>query len=87
MAGAKLPEINTMMDDFLNKADKVSFKKQELVDNLGQLKEAIKMFERLIELQKSVGDPNSPRAIQYHKLAQQIASINEGWRNAQAQLS
>lgn len=87
MAGAKLPEINTMMDDFLNKADKVSFKKQELVDNLGQLKEAIKMFERLIELQKSVGDPNSPRAIQYYKLAQQIASINEGWRNAQAQLS
>lgn len=87
MAGAKLPEINTMMDDFLNKADKVSFKKQELVDNLGQLKEAIKMFERLIELQKSVGDPNSPRAIQYYKLAQQIASINEGWRNTQAQLS
>ena len=76
-----------MMDDFLNKADKVSFKKQELMDNLGQLKEAIKMFERLIELQKSVGDPNSPRAIQYYKLAQQIASINEGWRNAQAQLS
>lgn len=87
MAGAKLPEINTMMDDFLNKADKVSFKRQELVDNLGQLKEAIKMFERLIELQESVGDPNSPRAIQYYKLAQQIASINEGWRNAQAQLS
>lgn len=87
MAGAKLPEINSMMDDFLNKADKVSFKKQDLMDNLGRLKEAIKMFERLIELQKSVGDPNSPRAIQYYKLAQQIASINEGWRNAQAQLS
>lgn len=87
MAGAKLPEINKMMDDFLEKADKVSFKKQDLTDNLGQLKEAIKMFERLIELRDAVGDPDSPRAVQYYKLAQQIASINEGWRNAQAQLS
>lgn len=87
MAGAKLPEINKMMDDFLEKADKVSFKKQDLTDNLGQLKEAIKMFERLLELRDAVGDPDSPRAVQYYKLAQQIASINEGWRNAQAQLS
>lgn len=87
MAGAKLPEINKMMDDFLEKADRVSFKKQDLTDNLGQLKEAIKMFERLLELRDAVGDPDSPRAVQYYKLAQQIASINEGWRNAQAQLS
>ena len=87
MAGAKLPEINKMMDDFLEKADKVSFKKQDLMDNLGQLKEAIKMFERLLELRDAVGDPDSPRAVQYYKLAQQIASINEGWRNAQSQLS
>ena len=87
MAGAKLPEINKMMDDFLEKADKVSFKKQDLTDNLGQLKEAIKMFERLLELRDAVGDPDSPRAVQYYKLAQQIASINEGWRNTQAQLS
>lgn len=87
MAGAKLPEINKMMDDFLEKADKVSFKKQDLTDNLGQLKEAIKMFERLLELRDAVGDLDSPRAVQYYKLAQQIASINEGWRNAQAQLS
>lgn len=87
MAGAKLPEINKMMDDFLEKADKVSFKKQDLTDNLGQLKEAIKMFERLLELRDAVGDPDSPRAVQYYKLAQQIASINEGWRNAQSQLS
>lgn len=87
MAGAKLPEINKMMDDFLEKADKVSFKEQDLTDNLGQLKEAIKMFERLLELRDAVGDPDSPRAVQYYKLAQQIASINEGWRNAQAQLS
>lgn len=87
MAGAKLPEINKMMDDFLEKADKVSFKKQDLTDNLGQLKEAIKMFERLLELRDAMGDPDSPRAVQYYKLAQQIASINEGWRNAQAQLS
>ena len=87
MAGAKLPEINKMMDDFLEKADRVSFKKQDLTDNLGQLKEAIKMFERLLELRDAVGDPDSPRAVQYYKLAQQIASINEGWRNAQSQLS
>lgn len=87
MAGAKLPEINKMMDDFLEKADRVSFKKQDLTDNLGQLKEAIKMFERLLELRDAVGDPDSPRAVQYYKLAQQIASINEGWRNTQAQLS
>lgn len=87
MAGAKLPEINKMMDDFLEKADRVSFKKQDLTDNLGQLKEAIKMFERLLELRDAVGDPDSPRAVQYYKLAQQIASIDEGWRNAQAQLS
>lgn len=57
------------------------------MDNMPQLLQAIKMFDRLQELYNSVSDKDSPRAKNYFNLAQQIASINEGWQNAHQQIS
>lgn len=87
MAEIKLNDINSAMDSFLKKADEVKLKKKDLMDNMPQLLQAIKMFDRLQELYNSVSDKDSPRAKNYFNLAQQIASINEGWQNAHQQAS
>lgn len=87
MAEIKLNDINSAMDSFLKKADEVKLKKKDLMDNMPQLLQAIKMFDRLQELHNSVSDKDSPRAKNYFNLAQQIASINEGWQNAHQQIS
>lgn len=87
MAEIKLNDINNAMDSFLKKADQVKIKKKELMDNMPQLLEAIKMFDRLKSLYESIQDRNSPRAKNYYSLAQQIASINEGWQNADSTVS
>lgn len=87
MAEIKLNDINSAMETFLKKADEVKLKKKDLMDNMPQLLQAIKMFDRLQELYNSVTDKDSPRAKNYFNLAQQIASINEGWQNAHQQVS
>lgn len=87
MAEIKLNDINSAMDSFLKKADEVKLRKKDLMDNMPQLLQAIKMFDRLQELYNSVSDKDSPRAKNYFNLAQQIASINEGWQNAHQQIS
>lgn len=87
MAEIKLNDINSAMATFLKKADEVKLKKKDLMDNMPQLLQAIKMFDRLQELYNSVTDKDSPRAKNYFNLAQQIASINEGWQNAHQQVS
>ena len=87
MAEIKLNDINSAMDSFLKKADEVKLRKKDLMDNMPQLLQAIKMFDRLQELYNSVSDKDSPRAKNYFNLAQQIASINEGWQNAHQQVS
>lgn len=87
MAEIKLNDINSAMDSFLKKADEVKLRKKDLMDNIPQLLQAIKMFDRLQELYNSVSDKDSPRAKNYFNLAQQIASINEGWQNAHQQIS
>lgn len=87
MAEIKLNDINSAMETFLKKADEVKLKKKDLMDNMPQLLEAIKMFDRLQQLYNSVSDKDSPRAKNYFNLAQQIASINEGWQNAHQQVS
>lgn len=87
MAEIKLNDINFAMETFLKKADEVKLKKKDLMDNMPQLLQAIKMFDRLQELYNSVTDKDSPRAKNYFNLAQQIASINEGWQNAHQQVS
>lgn len=87
MAEIKLNDINSAMDSFLKKADEVKLRKKDLMDNMPQLLQAIKMFDRLQELYNSVSDKDSPRAKNYFNLAQQIASINEGWQNAHQQVA
>lgn len=87
MAEIKLNDINSAMETFLKKADEVKLKKKDLMDNMPQLLQAIKMFDRLQELYNSVTDKDSSRAKNYFNLAQQIASINEGWQNAHQQIS
>ena len=87
MAEIKLNDINSAMETFLKKADEVKLKKKDLMDNMPQLLQAIKMFDRLQELYNSVTDKDSPRAKNYFNLAQQIASINEGWQNVHQQVS
>jgi len=87
MAEIKLNDINSAMDSFLKKADEVKLRKKDLMDNMPQLLQAIKMFDRLQELYNSVSDKDSPRAKNYFNLAQQIASINEGWQNAHQRIS
>ena len=82
-----LNDINSAMETFLKKADEVKLRKKDLMDNMPQLLQAIKMFDRLQELYNSVTDKDSPRAKNYFNLAQQIASINEGWQNAHQQVS
>lgn len=87
MAEIKLNDINSAMDSFLKKADEVKLRKKDLMDNMPQLLQAIKMFDRLQELYNSVSDKDNPRAKNYFNLSQQIASINEGWQNAHQQIS
>lgn len=71
-----LAQLNESLGKFLEKADTFKVRKDELFANIKQIEKAIPLFEKLTTLYSQL-DPESPRAKNYHALANSIASIPE----------
>lgn len=87
-AKVNIDYVSQSLSELLQKADEFNIKKQSLTANIAEIQKAIPLFERLISLYESIPDANSPRAKNYLRIAQQIASRNDGgWQGARDDLA